>query len=1059
MDIVGFSLKRPITVSMAAIAGVVFGLISLDRLPLDLLPELNYPTVTIRTLYSGAAPLEVEQLITIPIEDAVSVIRRVKEIRSLSKAGVSEVIMEFTWGTDMNLSSLEIREKLDRITLPDEADKPLLLRYDPSLDPVMRLAASGEADLFRLRRVCEDWVRRELEAVEGTAAVKVSGGYEEELHVLLNESRLSSLDLNVDRVAQRLLQENINLSGGRLQDGRQRYLVRTLNEFQKPEEISLIEVGRVGEAAILLKDVGVVERGYTERDVITHMAGHECVQIDIYKEAEKNTVAFSKKVREAVDRINVELERRRESFNLSLLSDQARFIELSIDEVKGAAFYGGLFALLVLFLFLGDLRSTLIIGVSIPVSIIATFFAMNFAGVSFNIMSLGGLALGIGMLVDSSIVVLESITRFREEGETPYQAALKGTREVASAVTASTVTTICVFLPVIFVIGIAGQLFRDQALTVTFSMLISLVVSLSLIPVLSSVTAGMKRETVTVGGKEPLHVSLPGLLLRPVVFLVAIVGKILDFVSFVISGSLGRLVEKVRAGYPPLLGWVLSNRLIVVLLSIAALLLGGFFTGRLGKELLPPLTSGEFVVNAEFVPGTPVERVAERMLELERRILEMEGVEKVFSTAGLTGGEQTGGEELRENAGRISVVLREGFVGGLEEEIKERARELCDDEPALDYEIFDPVLFSFRAPVEVTVSGYDLKELRRAQNTVALIMEGVEGLHEIRGSSRGGSPELNIVFDRRKLAFMGTTIAEAAEEIKRKIHGVVATAFKKKEKTIDVRVKVREEDTRDISKVKELVVLRKEGKDIKLGSIADVTLEEGPSEIRRKGGERVITVAANVSGRDLGSVVEELKGKLRGGALSPGLIWFLGGQGSEIGESFRSLLFAALLAVFLVYIVMASQFESLIQPLIILFSVPFGIVGAIVALYLLKINLNVISLIGVVVLSGIVVNNAIVLIDYINRLRERGYELLEAVKRAGSLRLRPILMTTATTVLALLPMAVGRGEGAELRRAIGVTVIGGLLFSTLLTLLLIPVVYSFVGSFSKRGGGDEAVKR
>ncbi|MEE8350121.1 MAG: efflux RND transporter permease subunit [Acidobacteriota bacterium] len=1008
MRVVGFSIRRPVTVTMLFLAIAVFGGVSYNRLALNLLPEISYPTLTIRTNYEGAAPAEIENLITESVENAVSVVNNVVRVSSISRPEVSDVILEFSWNTDMDFAGLDVREKLDLLRLPLEADKPILLRYDPSSDPIMRVSVSGSPDLSAIRYLCEEFIRSDLESLDGVAAVRVSGGFEEEIQVELNEQRLTSLGISIQEVTSRLAQENINLTGGTLQEGESKYLVRTLNEFEDVEEINEVIVAQRNGIPIRLEDIGIVYSGYKERKVITRINGEESVEIAVFKAAAANTVTVAKLVQNRLNELEGEYQGKKDPLDFEVVFDQSRFIENSIEEVRNTAIIGGILAIGVLFLFLRSVKSTLIIALSIPISIVATFFLMYGFDISLNIMSLSGLALGIGMLVDSSIVVLEAIYRYQVKGHLPREAADLGASEVGQAVVASTLTTICVFAPIVFVEGIAGQLFADQALTVTFSLAASLLVAIMLIPMLASLSqANEKALTADAPRKE--HKDF--FLVRP---------------------------------YSWFLKLVLRQRVasLAVTLALFAGALG--LLGRLGGELIPEISQGEFFVDLQLPPGTPVEQTAQRLEDIEALIERQAGVEMYYTIVG--SGNQTGASavEEREHIGQVLVALEPDMLREKETEVLEGLRREFQFLPAVDYKFSRPALFSFKTPIEVVIQGYNLAALKTHADRIRERLARIPGLRDLKSSTDGGNPEVQIRFDRRKLANYGLTISQAAGMIRNKVQGEVATELNELDRKIDIRVRVLEEDRSSLFNLENLVINGPDGVAIQLSTVAEVVLEEGPPEIRRIGPQRVALISANIVGRDLQSLVTEIEMVLENFELPPDMQPYVGGQSEERVVAFESMQFAILLAVFLVYLVMAAQFESLVQPFIIMFAIPFALIGVAAALYLTQLVLSVVVLIGVVILAGIVVNNSIVLIDFTNQLRKQGMDKLEAVQQACIVRLRPILMTTSTTVLGLIPMAVSLGEGSELRVPLAVTVIGGLITSTLLTLGLVPVLYTLI---------------
>ncbi len=1048
MKIVKFSTSRPVTITMFMVAAVVFGFVAFNRLPINLLPNISYPTITIRTEYQGTAPGEVENLISKPVEEAVGIISGVIRTSSISRPGISDVILEFDWDTDMDFASLEVREKLDMLTLPMNAEPPILLRFDPSLDPIMRIGMSGEESLIALRLFAEERLKQELEPLDGVASVQVSGGLEEEIQINVDEGRLAALGIPITQVTQRMAQENVNLTGGMLKDGESEFLVRTLNEFKAVDEMQDIVVGIREQAPILLKDVAEIRKGHKERNIITHLDGKESVEIAVYKEADKNTVTVAGTVKERLARVMQEFEEYNVPLNMTIVNDQSLFIQNAVDEVLQTAIWGGILAILVLYLFLKSLKSTVIIGFTIPISIVVTFFFMYLADVSLNIMSLGGLALGVGMLVDNAIVVLESIDRYRRQNLSQAEAADKGTSEVGQAVVASTLTTVCVFVPIIFVEGIAGQLFNDQALAVTFSLLASLMVALTLIPMLSSrefkITRIVNEKKVRTGVFEKIFVKSPAAALNLVQLVAEKTGRlaerILQPVFKVFDAALGRLTDI----YPAFLTRVLRHRfkflggtLLLFVLSLAGFML-------VGSELIPQMSQGEFFVDVLLPIGTPLEETEKVIADMASRARDIPGIKSIYTVSGTAAQMGFSATELRENLGQLHIQLEKRDDRTAEQRIMDRLREKYAELAAIQYKISRPTLLSFKTPIEVKVRGYNLQELERLSLGLAQEMRKIPGLQDVKASTEGGNPEVQIVFNRRRVAQLGLDIASIGAIVRNKVMGEVSTELNRQDRKVDIRVRAREQDRNDIDDLKRLVVNTTGDIPIQLSTVADVRLERGPSEIRRVDQERVALVTANLKGRDLGSVSEDIQKKIDDLELPPDFRVRIGGQQREMATSFDSMKLAIALAIFLVYLVMASQFESLVQPFIIMFTIPFAMIGVILTLLVTGTPISVVVLIGVIMLAGIVVNNAIVLIDYINRLRKNGLAKRDAIKQGGQIRLRPILMTTLTTVLGLLPIALGLGEGAELRTPMAVTVIGGLLIGTLLTLVVIPTVYDLI---------------
>ncbi|MFQ5822567.1 MAG: efflux RND transporter permease subunit [bacterium] len=1057
MKIVNFSITRPVTILMFMVAAGVFGFVAFDRLPINLLPDISYPTLTIRTEYPGTAPGEVENLLSEPIEEAVGVISGVVRTSSISRPGMSDVIIEFDWKTDMDFASLDVREKLDMLVLPKDAEPPILLRFDPSLDPIMRIGLAGEESLIALRLFAEERIKQELESLDGVASIQVSGGLEEEIQINVHESRLATLGIPITLVTQRMAQENVNLTGGTLKEGEAEFLVRTLNEFQNVDEMRDIVVGMRSQVPILLKDVAEIRKGHKERKVITHLNGKESVEIAVYKEADKNTVTVAKRVKERLQEIMQEFQQFNVPLTMTIVNDQSLFIENSVDEVLNTAIWGGILAMLVLYLFLRSLKSTLIISLVIPISIVATFFFMYLANVSLNIMSLGGLALGVGMLVDNAIVVLESIDRYRKREHAQADAADKGTCEVGQAVIASTLTTVCVFVPIIFVEGIAGQLFNDQALTVTFSLTASLLVALTFIPMLASrqfqpmLSPDQAYVETTSESKGKIkkfwaRISLdtPAFLYNQIRGIFATVGQVLNRLLKPVYAAFDAALQLLTKRYPRFLDNVLQQRAKFLGSTLLLFILALVSVPFLGSELIPEMSQGEFFVDILLPIGTPLEKTEEVVAQMASRAQEVPGVSNVYTVSGTAAQMGFSATELRENLGQLHIRLLRRNDREAEQRVMDDLRNKFIALPGVEYKISRPTLFSFKTPVEVEVRGYNLQELERLSLTLAQEIRNLPGLRDVKSSTEGGNPEVQIVFNRRRVAQAGLDIATIGNIVRNKVLGEVSTELNRQDRKVDIRVRAREEDRNNVEDLRRLVVNSTGSVPIPLSTVADVKLERGPSEIRRIDQERVALVTANLKGRDLGSVSEDIQKIIDKLELPPDFRVRIGGQQREMVTSFDSMKLAIALAIFLVYLVMASQFESLVQPFIIMFTIPFALIGVILTLLITRTPISVVVLIGLIMLAGIVVNNAIVLIDYINKLRKQGLAKREAIKQAGQVRLRPILMTTLTTVLGLLPMALGFGEGAELRTPMAITVIGGLLVGTLLTLVVIPMVYDVV---------------
>jgi len=1083
MKLIDFSIKRKVTVSMFTVAILLFGIVSLSRLNVNLLPDLSYPTLTIRTEFEGAAPIEIENLISKPIEEAVGVVKGVKKVRSISRTGQSDVVLEFNWGTNMDITNLDVIAKLDALQLPLEAKKPVTLRFDPTLDPVMRYALyynpdevdseSGDdvqvdyasetedinsrdaiAELKQLRIVADELLKKNLESSDGVASVKISGGLEEEIQVNLDQRRLAYLNIPIESVTNILSAENVNLSGGRLEEGTQQYLVRTLNEFQNVEQIRNVIVSTEGGNTIYLKDVADVTQAYKEREAITRLNGMEAVEIAIYKEGDGNTVAVAEVVENRIQRIQNTLP---EGMKLEKVYDQSIFIASAVNEVRNAGIIGGILAILVLYFFLRNFWTTVIISISIPVSIIATFNLMYGNDITLNIMSLGGIALGIGMLVDNSIVVLENIARHREMGKSILKAAQDGAGEVGTAVIASTLTTVAVFFPLVFVDGIAGQLFRDQALTVTFSLLASLAVAVTLIPMMSSLS-GKKKEIAPLALKEPktgigrvfralrlfFFYTIPATISKGVKYVIAGISFVFKWIFYFPLMIFDKTYSGIEKLYASILKGALKHRLIVMTVAVASFAGSIALIPQIGIELIPQLSQGEFKVEFKLPPGTPIEQTDEALRSVQAATNSNNNVRSSFAVAGTGNRMDANPDEGGENWGELNVMLASGASSAVEEQTMSSMRSSLGQVPGLQYKFSRPSLFTFSTPVEIEVSGFNLEDLKDVSDELARQMEANPRFADVKNTMEIGSPEIQILFDRDRAAALGLQVHEIADRVVSNVRGDVATRYTYRDRKIDVLVRAREEDRSSVDEIQQIVVNPGADRPIPLNAVAEVRVANGPSEIRRASQQRVALVTANLSYGDLGDAATDVQNMINATNMPLGTQARIAGQNEEMSNSFQSLMFALALAVFLVYLVMASQFESLLHPFIILFTIPLALIGAILALYITGTTISVVVFIGLILLAGIVVNNAIVLIDLINQIRQKGTEKMEAIMEGGKSRLRPILMTTLTTTLGLLPLAIGFGDGAELRAPMGITVIGGLLVSTLLTLVVIPVMYSIL---------------
>lgn len=1064
MNIARLAVKRPVTITMLVLAVMLFGMVGFSRLVVSLLPDLSYPTLTVRTENPGAAPAEIEQLISKPIEEAVGVVKGIRKLHSISKPGQSDLVIEFQWGTDMDLAIMELREKLDMVMLPVELRKPVILRFNPSLDPILRLSISGDAQSYTqlrsLRTYAEEELKRALEPIDGVAAVQLSGGLEQEVQVLIDQQQAMLRDVTAEMITNRIKNENINVSAGRVYDGQQEFLVRTLNQFTYIEEIGDVIIKQDAGQTVYLRDIATVVDGVKERQDITRVNGNEAIEMALYKEGDANTVAVAKRVQAKIKQLQDELP---ENAELKILSNQAEFIEKAIDEVKQTAIIGGLLAIVVLYLFLGKFKPTIIIALAIPTSIIATFNLMFANNISLNIMSLGGIALAVGLLVDNAIVVLENIYRKKEQGQDVEQAAIEGTNEVSGAVTASTLTTLAVFAPLAFVTGFAGEIFSDQALTVTFALLASLIVALSFIPMLASrqfsIASGDAIENIE--AEKPVKTGVKkwlSLLLLPFKFVAVVIpcfiGRWILRLIMMLSKIIGWCTSKITypayvafngvykifaKGYDKLLKGAMKQRALVISISLVFAVGVASLLPKLGMELMPEVAQTELTLEVTLRQGTPIEQTDQQLNLLARSVVDMPGVVHTYSMSGT--GSLMMSSATRGGSHWGQLVVKTETPAQLSA-VQDALRTQLSGMAQVNAEFTQSRMFEQERPLVVVMSGYQLDELKLFADRLVSQLQQQNRFADVTTSLRAGQPELKIEFDHQRLSSLGLTAAGITDILATKIGGNVASKYNLDDRQVDILVQVDRDSRNSVAAIRDLIIHGENGQSVPLSAVAKVTESIGPNEINRLDQARVAIITASVKEGDLATAAQVVRSEVASLGLPDRIYSQVIGQNQQMEEAYSSLIMALLLAVFLVYLVMASQFESLLNPFIILFSVPLAVLGSIFGLFITGTSLSVITFIGLIMLSGIVVNNAIVLIDRINQLRAQGCAMLDAILEAANSRLRPIIMTTMTTILGLLPMAMATGEGAELRAPLAITVMSGLLIATFLTLIVIPVLYS-----------------
>ncbi|MGO3168814.1 efflux RND transporter permease subunit, partial [Senegalia sp. (in: firmicutes)] len=1016
MNLTNLSVKRPVTIVMVTLIVVLLGIVSLTRLPIDLLPQFSLPIAIVQTQYSGVGPQEIENLVTKPLESSIGTVSNIENVSSISSEGSSVIIAEFNFGTDMDFASLEMREKVDMIKgfLPEGANSPMVLKIDPNAMPVIEASLSGSDDLSSLQEFAEDELSGRLERLEGVASVNISGGYEKEINIEADLAKLQNYGINMDSIAQIIGAQNMSMPGGTIEKGIQNLTIRTSGEFSDVDEIRNLQINLPTGATIPLSDVAEVNLENKEIKSISKINGNQSLSISVQKQSGTNTVSVSSRINEELEKIRQEFPNR----DIKVVIDQADFINLSISTVLKSGALGAILAMIILFLFLRNIRTTLIVGTAIPVSIIATFSLIYFAGVTLNLMTLGGLALGIGMLVDNSIVVLENIYRFRKEGSSKVESAIKGTKEVAMAVTASTLTTVAVFLPIVFVEGITSTIFKELALTITFSLLASLLVSLTLVPMLSS-----QILNIDINNEEKSKRK-----------------------SFILH-AFDRGFEKLENLYKRVLKWSLGHRKSTILIALLIFVLSMASLITVGAEFIPATDEGQFSVSINLPIGSELQRTDEISKEVEKRLEEMDIVETVFTSVGSSGSFSMGGST--ENQATITGVLKEDRDQSTFDVAEEIRSELNIAGADIKVNVTSNSMGAVSmagAPISIQIKGQDLDKLEDISKDFVKLLEEVEGTRQVTSNIGEGIPEVEIEIDKLKASNYGLTTAQIGGTVRSVISGNTASRYTTEGNEIDIVLKGNDLYSENLENLRNLPITTPMGSTVNLEEVADVEIVNGPISINRDSQSRMVTVNSELKDRDLSSVITDIEEKLEGYDLENGYSYNIAGENEQLEEAFSDLFLALALAVVLVYMILASQFESLIHPFTIMFTVPLSIAGGALGLFITQRTLNVTSLIGAIILIGIVVNNAIVLIDYINTRRKNGEAREEAILNAGPIRLRPILMTTLTTALGLLPIAIGLGEGSEIQAPMATVVIGGLLVSTILTLVLIPVMYTIFDS-------------
>jgi len=1011
-----FAVERPVAVTMIILLLVLLGGIGVSNLPLELMPDLDMPVVVVMTEFPGAGPSEVEDLVSRPLEEGIQAVTDVSSVSSISQEEESLIIIEFDWGTDLDFAIQDVREQVDVVQplLPDEVEDPYAMQFDPTEIPVLDFGVSGAEELSEIRQVVEDDIVPELERLTGVAQAEVSGAQEREIQVEMDPARIQRHDIGVNQVMEGIYAANQDLPAGDVTlGGQETLLVRTLGQFESLEEIGDVPVA--GSAGFYyLADLADIYDGLTDQDLIVRQDGEESLALSIQQEADANTVETVEGVHQELENLLAELD---QEISFTTIQDQAEYVNVAIETVISNAVVGGILAVVILFLFLGSISSTIIVGLTIPVAIIATFFLLFWANLNLNMMTLGGLALGTGMLVDNSVVVTENIFRMREGGKDIKPSSIEGAAEVGVPIAFSTLTTTAVFLPVVFIEGIAGEIFQDLSFSVAFSLVISLLVALTLIPMLS-IKLLAKTDLEKLRERQK-------------------------------NSRVNRLLNSLKSIYDKVIRKAINYRLFTVI-AIALIFAGTLLlAGLMGQEFLPELDEGLVAVDLEMEPGTPLADTEREVEKLEDEISQWPEIEYIQAEVGAEG-----------LSSRASMTLALVDLEDREKstmDVAAEVRELSELVPEADLEATNLSLITGGdeetggAAIEVNLLGSDLEQITELGEEVTETMEDMDILTDVSYGVDDPRPELQVEVDRKKAGNYGFTAGEIAQGVNTAIDGEVVTRYDEgDEDQIDVRLRYGQGVRENLDEIERMPLANAEGQVFPLDNMASITRGEGPVEINRTDQTRSVSVYADYEDVDMGTAVEEVEREIAALELPEEVDFQFGGETEWMQEAFDDLFLALMLAIVIVFMLLAGQFESYWQPLVIILSVPFGLVGVVLGLLLTGRSLNVASYIGVIMMVGIVVNNAIVLLDYINIRVESSDSRLDAISKASQIRLRPILMTTLTTVLAMFPLSLGIGEGAEIQAPIATAVIGGLLVSTISTLIVLPVLYTIFADLSQK---------
>jgi len=1027
MHLPEFGVKFPVTNAMIFFAILVLGIVSLSRLPIDLMPEIEPPNISVITVYEGASAEDVETKVTEVIENNLATVSNLDKITSRSMEGISMVTCRFNWGTNLDEASNDVRDKLEfaKRLLPEEIDTPIVFKFNTALIPILFIGVSSSEETYpQLYHAVDKQVGDDLKRIPGVGAVQIYGGLERQINISIDRSRLEAYRLSVQKIVDRLAQENITLPAGDLKTGYLDYALRVPGEFTEPSQIKDIIISQEGEKIVYLKDVAAVSDSFKEVTMIVKANGRLGVMMMVQKRSGANTVEIANKVKDEIKKLEKRLPG---DIKFSILMDTSEHITQSIKDLTQTVYWGGIFVIIVVYLFLRQLRPSLIIALTIPFSLIIAFIFMFLFGYTINIMSLSSLAIAIGMVVDNAIVIVDNVYRHRERGQKPNEAAIYGASEVGLAVSASTFTTVVVFLPMVFLTGITGVMFKQIAMMITVTLLASLFTALTFSPMLCA-------KLLTVLPPEKFKEKEKSFYQR----------------FYEVTGNFYTSLENL---YARMLGRALTHKKTTVLLAIGIFIFSILLIPKIGTEFIPEEDTGDLNIQIDLPVGTRVEETYKIARQVEAIFKQdVPETEIIFYRVGQSSGgrfgaafgARTGSNIIAVGAKLIKLDRRKRSIKEIAEAIRPKISSVVGVKK-INIQAGSPfarILFGGGKPISIEILGHDLEATDALAYKLKSEITKVAGVVDVTVSRELGRPELQVEVDRLKASSMGLSMATITDTLRTYFYGKTASKYREAGDEYDIFVRLKDSDRTSIQDIENIPITTASGKTIRLSNIARIIHRTGPIEIERQNQDRIIKVEANIFRRSLGEVAKDIKNIIAKTNIPPDIVINLGSDVEEQVKSFRDLFLLFILGGLLVYMVMASQFESLLDPFIIMFSVPFAFTGVAFGLFFGGITLSIVSFLGLVMLVGIVVNNAIVLVDYINILRSRGLSMYEAITVGGANRLRPVLMTTITTLAGLLPLAMSKGEGSELWRPLGISMLGGLTLSTLITLVLVPVMYA-----------------